>query len=119
MSVRCHYHQNCQYLTKEHLASQECVGGNARRQAPSGARRTPVSSVSVTESEADRPNGKESSDVEAHEVIVGSELRAQIKMVDRCPWSPRVYRSLRLLGKTLCSVGKSVCSNLSLLSNNL
>ena len=85
-------------LTKEQLALQECVGGNVRRQALT---RTNWIQVSMTESANDRLTGKKSLDVEAHAVTLGSGSRAPIKMVDGGPWSPQVYRSLRLLGKTL------------------
>ena len=85
-------------LTKEQLAPQEYVGGNARRQAPT---RTKQVQVSTTESVNDRPAGKESLDMEACVATIGSRSRAPIKMVDRRPWSPGVYRSLHLLGKTL------------------
>ena len=70
--------------------SSSAVGGNARRRAPSGVRRTPVSSISDTELEADRLNANECSDVEARAVIVGSESRAPIKMIDGRSLSPEV-----------------------------
>jgi hypothetical protein len=85
-------------LTKEQLALQECVGGNARRQAPT---RTKQIQVSMTELVNDRPIGKESLDAEARAGTMGSGSRAPIKMVDGRPWSPGVYRLLRLLSKTL------------------
>ena len=66
--------------TKEQLASYECVGGNARRQAPTGTH------VSVTEPVEDRPTGKESSDVKARAATVGlGSARAPIKIVDGRP----------------------------------
>ena len=58
-------------VPKEPKASQECVGGNQKEVNPTG----------------DRPSGGES--------------RAPIKLVDGRPWSPNIYRNLRLVGKSL------------------
>ncbi len=82
-------------LTKEQLASQECVGGNARRQSPTRTKRIQTELVN------DRLIRKESSDVEARAATVGSGSRAPIKIVDGRPWSSGVYRLSHLLGKTL------------------
>jgi hypothetical protein len=82
-------------LIKEQLASQECVGGNARRQSPTRTKRIQTELVN------DRPIGKESLDLEVHAGTTGSESQAAIKIVDGHPWIPGVYRLLRLLGKTL------------------
>ena len=58
-------------IPKEPKASQECVGGNQK-------------DVNLTNA---RPSE--------------SESRAPIKLVDGRPWSPNVYRNLRLIGKSL------------------
>jgi len=58
-------------IPKEPKASQECVGGNQK-------------DVNLTNA---RPPE--------------SESRAPIKLVDGRPWSPNVYRNLRLIGKSL------------------
>jgi hypothetical protein len=84
-------------LTKEQLALQECVGGSAKRRSPTQVRPTKLG----TDRSRDRPAKEEVSDVEVHPLTTGSELQAQIKMVNGCPLSPGVYQSLRLLGKTL------------------
>ena len=58
-------------IPKEPKASQECVGGSQK-------------DINLT---SDRPSGCES--------------RAPIKIVDGRPWSPNIYRNLRLVGKSL------------------
>jgi hypothetical protein len=58
-------------VPKEPKASQECVGGNQKE-------------GNLTE---DRPSE--------------SVSQAPIKMIDGRPWSPNIYRNLRLIGKSL------------------
>jgi len=58
-------------ILKEPKASQECVGGNQK-------------DINLTNA---RPSE--------------SESRAPIKLVNGHPWSPNVYRNLRLIGKSL------------------
>ena len=58
-------------VPKEPKASQECVGGNQKEE-------------NLTD---DRPSE--------------SVSRAPIKMIDGRPWSPNIYRNLRLIGKSL------------------
>ncbi len=85
-------------MTKAQLALQECVGEN--QLSPTEGR--PQVDVILT----GRPQvdviltGRPQVDV----ILTGagpSDERAPIKLVDGCPWSPGVYRALRLLGRSL------------------
>jgi hypothetical protein len=84
-------------LTKEKLASQECVGRNAKRYALALDRPAELG----TDPSRNRPVEKGSSDVEVCLLTVSLELQVPIKMVDGHPWSPGVHQSLCLLGQTL------------------
>ena len=80
-------------VPKEPKASQECVGGNQKEENLTvGNEKSLIGtgklSLIVTENLTDdRPSE--------------SGLRAPIKMIDGRPWSPNIYRNLRLIGKSL------------------
>jgi hypothetical protein len=69
-------------VPKEPKALQECVGGSQKEG------KLPVKlSVGTENLTDDRPSE--------------SGLRAPIKMIDGRPWSPNIYRNLRLIGRSL------------------
>ncbi len=75
-----------------------------KRHSPTQVRPTPMTTRSTkleTNRSGDRPAKEESLDMEVRSMTTGFKLQAPIKMVDGRPWSPGVYKLLRLLGKTL------------------
>ncbi len=107
-------------LSKEQLASQECVGGDAKifEQAPiklthasgnacisrcsNALENACVYQCSAHTLTTDGPKKKVRFAVDVGvRAPPGKPQRAPIKIVDGCRWSPGVYQLLCLLGKTL------------------
>ncbi len=108
-------------LTKEQLALQKCVGGSAKRCAPTQVRPTKLDQQNWGSAlSGDRLAKEESLDVEVCLLTMGLELRAPIKMVDGGQMEPRsVPITASDKEDPRRSVGESIPLNLSLLSNNL
>jgi hypothetical protein len=89
-------------LSKEQLASKECFEEQKNSHILTKVRLTKLDQQNQESAQSvDRLAKELSLDVEVHLLTKGLELRAPIKMVDGCLWSPGVYQTLCLLGKTL------------------
>ncbi len=89
-------------LSKEQLASKECGGEQINSHILTKVRWTKLDQQNQESTlSGDRLDKEESLDMEVPLLTKGLELRAPIKMVNGRLWSPGVYQSLCLLGKTL------------------